>query len=176
MDAIGMEHTLAPFVIAGAIAVASAVGVVVARNSVHSAVFLALNFFCLAILYLLLHAEFLFYVQIAVYAGAIMVLFLFVVMLIRVRTEGTEEDELRWQKPVAVALAVVLIGQAIVVARAVAAEGTKPMPQVAASFGRVEAIGKLLLTKYLLPFELTSILLLVAILGAVVLARKEESE
>jgi len=169
-----VEHTLIPFSITAAIAVASAIAVIATKNSVHSAVFLALNFLCFAVLYLLLHAEFLFYVQIAVYAGAIMVLFLFVVMLIRVRTEGTEPDELRWQKPIAFALGILLIGLAFLIGRA-AAGGTVRMPEVATEFGTVEAIGKLLLTKYLLPFELTSVLLLVAILGAVVLARKEES-
>jgi len=170
-----MEHTLIPFWIVAVIAVASAIAVIATRNSVHSAVFLALNFLCLAVLYLLLRAEFLFYVQIAVYAGAIMVLFLFVVMLIRVRTEGSEPDELRWQKPIAVALALVLIGLAFLIGRAVVGGGAAQMPAVAKGFGTVEAIGELLFTKYLFPFELTSILLLVAILGAVVLARKGES-
>jgi NADH-quinone oxidoreductase subunit J len=171
-----MEHTLVPFFIVAVAAVVSAIGVIGTKNSVHSAVFLALNFVCLAVLYLLLHAEFLFFVQIAVYAGAIMVLFLFVVMLIRVRTEGTEPDELLWQRPIAVALGIVLIGQAVLVARYAVAAGTAQPPQVADAFGKVEAIGELLLTDYLLPFELTSILLLVAILGAVVLARRGESE
>ena len=168
------------FIIFGAIAIAAALGVILSRRPVYSALFLLLNFAALAALYIMLHAQFLAAVQVIVYAGAIVVLFLFVVMLIgggetpdesSARPAGAREPG--WTRIAALVLMVVLIaglGYGIV-------SGTLSQTQGSAVVfgeGSVQAIGQALYTTYLFPFELTSLLLLVGIIGAVVLARKEE--
>ncbi len=164
---------LAVFLPIGAVATFAGVMVVLARRAVHSALFLVLNLFCVAVLYLSLSAEFLAAVQLMVYAGAIVVLFLFVITLLNPRAEeGT--DRLRGQAPVAAGLGALLlveIGLAITSGIfAIPGAASYPPPPVP-SGDNVRAIGALLFTDYLLPFELTSILLLIALLGATVLAK-----
>ena len=165
-----MTLELILFIILALVAIAAALGMVISRNTVYSALFLILNFVTVAVLYLMLNAAFLAMAQIAVYTGAIMVLFLFVIMLL-----GAEslpgKDQLSWQKPMAILLGAVLLAESayILVTRV----GILPPAQTAAeNFGSPEAIGLTLFKQYLLPFEVTSVVLLVAIIGAVVLSRR----
>ena len=147
--------------------------VVTRRNPVHSVLWMLVLFVHMAGLYLFLNAEFLAAVQIIVYAGAIMVLYLFVIMLLNLRKE---EKEFRLQKqwPVSLLTAVLfmvvlisIVGQITVLPEL----GEYSIEAIQAE-GSMMTIGKVLYTKYLLPFEIASVLLLVAILGAVVLAKK----
>ncbi len=167
------------FIIFALIAVAAAVGVVVSRKPVYSALFLLLNFVTLAGLYIMLEAQFIAAVQVIVYAGAIVVLFLFVVMLIG----GGELTDIRDPQktlrqrltaPRIAALVLVLLLLAgmvfgLVTGQLSAAQGS------AAAFdhGSAQAIASVLYTDYLLPFELAAVLLLVGLVGAVVLAQRE---
>lgn len=165
-----MSLELLLFLIIALVAVAAALGMLFSRSALYAALFLITNFGAVAVLYLLLNAPFLAVVQVSVYAGAIMVLFLFVIMLLGAERLGREPEAptMRWQRPLAIALAVVLIVQAIYVfaTRASAA------PAVA---GAIDAgplnIGKTLINSYLLPFEVIAIVLLAAMIGAVVLTR-----
>ncbi len=147
----------------------SAIGVVVARNPVNAAMSLVAAFFFLAGIYVLLTAHLLAFLQVLVYAGAIMVLFLFVIMLL---TTGDENYARARVKAMQVAGVFGAAGVMAVVVRAVQELGVLPMRQVAADFGTVKAVGRILFTQYLLPFEATSLLLLVAIVGAVVVAKQ----
>ena len=159
------------FTILAAIAIASALGMLVSRDAVYSALNLILNFVTVAIFYLLLDAPFIALTQITVYAGAIMVLFLFVIMLLgaeRLRTRNT----LSWQQPVAIASGVLLLIMTVYVI--FVRPGTmQEAGDVAAGFGSPVEVGLLLFDEYLLPFEVTSILLLVAIVGAILLTLKQ---
>lgn len=177
------------FVIFAAIAVAAALGVILSRKPVYSALFLLLNFATLAALYIMLQAQFLAAVQVIVYAGAIVVLFLFVIMLIGGGELGAGDREtsgqadkaasphflalLGWPRIAALVLAVLLltgVSYGLLTGQLHAGQGT------AAAFGQgsVEVIAGALYTDYLLPFEMTSVLLLVGMIGAVVLARRHE--
>jgi len=170
-----MTIDLILFLILALISVAAALGMLLSRNTVYSALFLVLNFVTVAVFYLLLGAPFIAMAQITVYAGAIMVLFLFVIMLL-----GTEVlppgKALPWQKPVAGVLAAVLAIESIylllVRARSVA-EVTTPDAAIN-SMDSLREMGMMLFNRYLLPFEVTSILLLVAMVGAIVLTKKEK--
>jgi NADH-quinone oxidoreductase subunit J len=148
---------------------ASAVGVVVSRNPVNAAMSLVSAFFFLAGIYVVLVAHLVAFLQVLVYAGAVMVVFLFVIMLLALHDENLREARLKamqWAGVIGAA------GVAIVVANAIQAAGPMPWKAVAQDFGTVRAVGKLLFTQYLLPFEATSVLLLVAIVGAVVVAKQ----
>lgn len=160
-----------------AAAVVSAVFVVIKKNPVSSAVCLVITFLSLAGFYMLLNAHFIAAVQILVYAGAIMVLFLFVIMLMDLKREEDFLSKLRVQKYFGIVFAVILLAEVFLVIKAFA---TQPLSKeiytpenIAAAGGNTKAIGKLLFTDFLLPFEVTSVLLLVAIIGAVVLGKKE---
>jgi NADH-quinone oxidoreductase subunit J len=159
------------FIILAVVALASALGMLLGRNAVHSALYLVLNFSTIAIFFLILKAPFLFVTQITIYAGAIMVLFLFVVMLLGAdRLGGGGSEAGKWQLPVSIALAFLLIvtfiyvlisgGDAAVGSSTAAVEG-----------GPVE-IGLALFESYVFPFEVASVLLLVAMVGVVVLRTK----
>ena len=149
------------------VATAAAAGVVVARKPVHSALFLLLNFATLAVMYIGLNAQFLAAVQIIVYAGAIVVLFLFVIMLLGWHTGETVDPSRRWTRY----LSLVLVEVVYVVSQVIL--GTTVPPAVGApGSGSAQAIGEALYTSYLLPFEITSVLLLVGIVGAIVLSRR----
>jgi NADH-quinone oxidoreductase subunit J len=157
------------------ISVASAIGLLVMRNAVHSALFLIANFFTLAVFYLLLDAPFLFAVQIIVYAGAIMVLFLFVIMLLGVEGSEPARDRLRAQKPVAIALGVAFaaeIAAAIHAGVGFATKAPEGFDKVNAG-GNPQAVAKVLFERYFFPFEVTSILLIVAAIAAMVLAQRK---
>jgi NADH-quinone oxidoreductase subunit J len=158
------------FYIFAALAVAAAISVVAQRTPIFSALSLIVVLCSLAVVYLLLGAEFIAVLQVIVYAGAIMVLFVFVIMLLNAGREVRSDRSriARWLGPplVAALLAEVLLA----VWKQFPAAGTRPAASLSA--GPV-AIGHLLFRNYVLPFEATSILILVAILGAVVLAKKE---
>ena len=157
------------------ISIASAVGMLLMRNAIHAALFLVVNFFCLAVFYLLLDAPFLFAVQIIVYAGAIMVLFLFVIMLLGVDSNVDVRERLRGQRIVAVVLAVGFVAELFVALRAGIGFATKApegFDQVNAG-GNAQAVATVLFRDYFFPFEVTSILLIVAAIAAMVLARRE---
>ena len=137
--------------------------------SIHSALFLLLSFVAMAGLFVLARAEFLAAVQILVYAGAILVLFLFVVMLLSLSDAELGFDRVTAVKWVGIAGGLGVFGLLI---RAISEVPVQAMRPVAADYGTVKAVGKLLFTQYLLPFEATSVLLLVAIVGAVVVAKQ----
>ncbi len=168
-----MDATLILFIILAITAVATALGLLISRSAVYAALFLVLNFACVAIFYLLLGAPFLAMAQITVYAGAIMVLFLFVIMLL-----GAEKlpkgDVLPVQRPLAIGAAVILFGEAIflLVQRVRSAAVLQDPGTWENSMDSLREMAGQLFTTYLLPFEVTSILLLVAMVGAIVLTRQ----
>jgi len=170
-----MTTDLALFIGLAAISILTAISMLLSRDSIYSALFLVLNFLAVATLYLLLNAAFIAMVQITVYAGAIMVLFLFVIMLL-----GPSRDTLggpfRWQLPAAI-----LLGLGLVAELAISILGRgEALPAGATSlgeaFGSPSSVGKLLFSEYLVPFEITSVLLLVAMVGAIILTRRKKRE
>ncbi len=162
------------FAVAAAIILAGAIGVVVARNPVHSALMLVMTLFGVAVMFVLQQASFLAAVQVIVYAGAIVVLFLFVIMFLGVdREEDITKENLRGQRPLAAAL--VLLGTTGLLLLGEVSKWTTGQPHVAGSdtgAPNVNLLGKSLYTTYLFPFEATSALLIIAVVGAVVLARR----
>ena len=156
------------------IAVASGIAMLMQRNAVHAALLLIVNFFCIAIFFLLLDAPFLFAVQVIVYAGAIMVLFLFVIMLLGVEGDETLRERLVGQRAGAIALGVALAGEVFFAARAGIGFATKAPGGFdrVNSGGNTQALARVLFRDYFFPFEATSILLIVAAVAAVVLARR----
>jgi NADH-quinone oxidoreductase subunit J len=157
------------------VAAGSGIAMLLMRNAVHAALLLIVNFFCLAVMYLLLDAPFLFAVQIIVYAGAIMVLFLFVIMLLGVDREEDLRERLIGQRPVAVALGLAVAVEVAVAIRAGVGLATKAPEGFDAvnAGGNTQALARVLFTRYLLPFELTSVLLIVAAIAAMVLAQRK---
>jgi NADH-quinone oxidoreductase subunit J len=152
-------------------AVAAAVGMLFSRNAVYSAIFLVFNFTTVAVLYLTLGAPFIALAQITVYAGAIMVLFLFVIMLLGAEKLSANEP-LAWQRPLAIGLGTLLLGEAVYLV-AVQSGMNAPLQTMQGQFGGPVEVGLALFNRYLLPFEVTSILLLVALIGAIVLTKVE---
>jgi NADH-quinone oxidoreductase subunit J len=163
------------FVILASAAVVTAVLVILQRNPMVSAIFLILTLFCLAGIYLLLNAPFLAAIQLLVYAGAIMVLFLFVIMLLNLEKEQKIITRHRLQKIFGVFLGLVLLVQIGSVFHSIFLTGEKGFfpPDKVAALGNTEVVARLLFTDFLLPFEITSVLLLVAIIGAIILAKRE---
>ena len=153
------------------IAVASAIGMLFMRNAVHAALFLIVDFMCVAVMFLLLDAPFLFAVQIIVYAGAIMVLFLFVIMLLGVDRHENLREGLRGQRIAGVAIAVGVALEIGLAVRAGIGFGRHAAPSTLS--GTAEALAKPLFTTYFFPFEVTSILLIVAAIAAMVLAQRK---
>jgi NADH-quinone oxidoreductase subunit J len=157
------------------ISVASAIGMLLMRNAVHAALFLVVNFFCLAVFYLILDASFLFAVQIIVYAGAIMVLFLFVIMLLGVDRGDDLRERLVAQRPLALALGVGFVIEIVLAVRAGIGFATKAPAGFDAvnEPGNTQAIASVLFRDYFFPFEATSILLIVAAVAAMVLGQRK---
>ncbi|HUC37067.1 MAG TPA: NADH-quinone oxidoreductase subunit J [Acidimicrobiales bacterium] len=168
----------AVFAAAALCILAGAIGVVVARNPVHAALMLVLTLFGVAVLFVEQQANFLAAVQVIVYAGAIVVLFLFVIMFLGVdRRENVALEPLRAQRPLAVAL--VALGLAGLLVLGIAAHWSVGAHSVAGaqsgqSGGDVAALGRSVFTTYLFPFEITAALLVIAVVGAVVLARRPQ--
>ena len=151
-------------------ALSTGIVMVLQPNPVRSALFLVLNLFCVAVLYLLLNAWFLAAVQVLVYAGAIMVLFLFVIMFLGVDRREALMETIRGQRGLAIGLGALLVGVMVVSIRL--GVGLTGAPGPAAEGDNVEAVGRTLFTKFVFPFEVTSILLIVAAIAAMVLARR----
>jgi NADH-quinone oxidoreductase subunit J len=172
-----MNLTLILFYVLAVAAVGTAAGLLFSRNSVYAALFLVLNFATVAIFYLLLGAPFIALVQVTVYAGAIMVLFLFVIMLL-----GAEKlpkaQVLPWQGPLAIGLAAVLLVEAgFVLFQRLHSTAILAAPGAELNTtATLQTLGMALFSQYLLPFEVTSILLLVAMVGAIVLTKQVKGE
>ncbi|BDG03321.1 NADH-quinone oxidoreductase subunit J [Anaeromyxobacter oryzae] len=149
--------------------VVTACGVVVSRNPVYAAMNLVAAFFFMAGIYILLVAHLVAFMQILVYAGAVMVLFLFVIMLLSLDEHVVMKEQHRAIQIIG-ALGVVML--VAVIASAIADVNGGAPAVLSPEFGTVKAVGKVLFTQYLLPFEVTSILLLAAIVGAVVVAKE----
>ena len=154
------------------------VAVIATPNTVHSVMFLVMNFLCVAVIYVVLEAEFLAVIQVLVYAGGIVVLYLFVVMLVNLTRPPEAHQDPRRLGLVGLALAgALLLELAGIVVYSYGREPSAPVAAVAASpaeiQGNVEQLGWLLYTDYLIPFEVASVLLLVAMVGAIVLAKRE---
>ncbi len=164
------------FAVFFSLAIGSAISLLVQRNPIYSAVSLVGVFVALAGLYIMLAAPFIAAVQIIVYAGAIMVLVVFVIMLLNVETEERRPLRLRFLVPTAAALAAVLVAEAAFVIFYVQDPAFAPLNPNAAgnasNTGLTDSIGTGLFTIYLLPFEITSILILMALVGAITLARR----
>ena len=161
------------FYLVSFVAVMSGFLVVRCKSPVHSALALVNTFFCLAVFYVMLYAPFMAAIQIMVYAGAIMVLILFVIMLLNLGADAQRKytHGLVWGA-VCGLLTLIVTGFLVKRGSVTGMEGDIT-PEVVKSFGHTELIGKAIFTDFLLPFEITSILLLVAIIGAVILAKKE---
>ena len=163
------------FAVASAIVLAGGVGVVVARNPVHAALMLVMTLFGVAVLFVLQRDDFLAAVQVIVYAGAIVVLFLFVIMFLGVdKEENLRVEPLRGQRPVAVALGLLaLVGTLVLGSVSHWTTGAHAVSGRAdAPGGNVALLGRSVFTTYLFPFEVTAALLVIAVVGAVVLARR----
>ena len=160
------------FAVAAAIVLLGAIGVVAARNPVHSALMLVMTLFGIAVLFVAQNAHFLAAVQVIVYAGAIVVLFLFVIMLIGVdKEENVRADELRFQRPLAFVLSALALVEIVLLGRAEWATGAVANAPIDDT-PDVEQLARSIFTTYLLPFEATSVLLVIAVVAAVVLARR----
>lgn len=162
------------FIVLAFTAIATAAGMLLSRHAVYSSLFLVLNFATVAVFYLILNAPFIALTQITVYAGAIMVLFLFVIMLLGAE-KLARSKALPWQRPLAIGLAVILVAETayLLIYRNPA---STTMGEIVETFGDPRSIGEFLFNEYLLPFEITSVLLLVAMVGAIVLTKKEKGE
>jgi NADH-quinone oxidoreductase subunit J len=162
------------FAVAAAIVLAGAIGVVAARNPVHSALMLVMTLFGIAVLFVLQRANFLAAVQVIVYAGAIVVLFLFVIMFLGVdREENIAIEPLRGQRPLAIGL--VLLGTTGLLLLGEVGHWTTGAPHTSGldtGQANVNLLGRSVYTTYLFPFEATAALLIIAVVGAVVLARR----
>ena len=170
-----MSLDLILFLILALVAIATAIGMLMSRNAVYSALFLVLNFVTVAVFYLLLGAPFIAMAQITVYAGAIMVLFLFVIMLLGAESLAPAEV-LPWQKPLAGILGFILAAEAtyLFVTKARPVGDILPPADAVNTMDNLRLLGETLFTEYLLPFEVTSILLLVAMVGAIVLTNRQK--
>jgi NADH-quinone oxidoreductase subunit J len=163
------------FFAAAGITLGAAVSLILQRNPVHAAMLLVATLFGVALLFVLQQAHFLAAVQVIVYAGAIVVLFLFVIMLLGVDKRDDLHETLPLQRPLAIGLGVVLVAMVFALASTkwvTASPNTDPHSGLVAGSGTVEALGRSLFARYLFPFEMTSVLLVIAAVGAVVLARR----
>jgi NADH-quinone oxidoreductase subunit J len=163
------------FFIAAIAILVGALGVVISRNPVHAALMLVLTLFGIAVEFINQQADFLAAVQVIVYAGAIVILFLFVIMLLGVdREENVAAEPLKGQRPVALALGLMVLLELAALGRISNwATGT---PSTAGPLNgpgeNIQKLGQSIFTRYLFPFEVTSVLLVIAVIGAVVLARR----
>ncbi len=170
-----MSSEMVFFLILAFIAVSSGILMITRVNPVNSALFLILNFLALAGMYLTLHAQFVAVIQILVYAGAIMVLVLFVIMLLNLQDNAPLREHIRAPQLLSIGAAAVVLAillQVLLWNSGSTLDALRTQSPQAANLGTVESIGLVLFTEYVLPVELTAILLLVAMIGAVVLAKK----
>ena len=166
------------FFFAAALALGGALGVVLGRNPVHCALLLVVTLVAVAIFFLLQEAQLVAAVQIIVYAGAIVVLFLFVIMLLGVDKEESLRDPIPYQRPAAVALGAILLAEIFVLAGrtwatgATSTRGSVRRPVDGQDLGNIQRVARTMFTDFLWAFELTAVLLVIAVVGAVVLARR----
>lgn len=161
------------FAACAVIVLSGAIGVVISRNPVHAALSLVMTLFGIAVLFVALEAHFLAAVQVIVYSGAIVVLFLFVIMLLDIRREQTPwAPGDRGRILLAILLSGTLLVELVLVVGRRLTLAPAGAPPLAGGFGTTQTVGRLLFTDYLFPFEITSIILLVAMVGAMVLAKK----
>lgn len=167
---------LVTFLIAGCAVVLGALGVILMRNPVHSALSMVMTLFAVAVLFIEQDAQFLAAVQVIVYAGAIVVLFLFVIMLLGVdKKENLAKDQLRGQRPLAFLAVLVIFVEVLALSKGNWASGAKATVLSTSSSGsNVVQLARSIFTTYLLPFEATSVLLIIAVVGAVVLVRRSD--
>ena len=158
----------AVFFVVALVATGSALALILRKNAIHGALFLIVNLGSIAVLYLMLGAEFLAAAQVIVYAGAIMVLFVFAIMVLIPGKEETGPDPRRGARLLAVPVGALLF---LLLALVVAGRWSGPRGPAGPS-GSVAAVGRLLFTNYLFPFELASVLLLAAMVGVLLLARR----
>lgn len=167
------------FFIFAALAILSAISVIVRRNPVHSGISLLVTFVCFAAIYILLNAQFIAVIQVTIYAGAILVLVLFTIMLLNLRQSGPKFLDLLFNTRLGVA-SLVFVGLLILEFATLFALNAISPARVSGGYGNsviqangaIESLSEVLFTKYLYPFEVASVLLLVAIIGAVVLSRR----
>lgn len=158
------------FYVFAALTVAAGVMVVIARNPVHAVLFLVLTFFTTAVLWMLLRAEFLSLVLIFVYVGAVMTLFLFVIMMLDIDRARFREKFVHFL-PIGLLILIALVGlMAFVVSPAHLGDSAKGLPAVAADYNNTAEMGNLLYSDYIFPFEVAGLILLVAIIAAITLA------
>ncbi len=157
------------FWVLAVLSIATALAVITNRNPMYSVLLLVVNFFCIGGLYLTLNAEFIAVIQIIVYAGAIMVLFLFVVMLLNLGSEKSLEPAFDAKKGLAFLLGLAFLAEMLVAMKDFSAIGSA---KETFEYGKVEKIGLQLMTQYVYPFEMISVILLVALIGALMIAKK----
>ena len=164
------------FYIFAALSVFGAIGVLFLKNPIHCALSLVGTFFCLGSIYVMLNAEFVAVIQVLIYAGAIMVLFLFVLMLLSSKDTHMSSNKLTLGKILAVLLSLGIFFQIAVLFTGndlkLGSKGKYPI-EVVEEIGSIALIGRLLFTDYILSFEIIAILLLVAVIGAVVIAKRK---
>ena len=178
MGAIGFKFIV--FIIAAVVVIVSSLLMTTRKNPVHSALWMVLAFFFMAVIYLLLNAQFIAVAQVMVYAGAIMMLILFVIMMVSLdnghKNEQTEIASSFVKKVAAALVMTILAVELLFVAlfyQITARPGSSP-PEAVSSIGNTKAVGSLLYGQYIFPFEIASVLLLVGIVGAVVLSKKSK--
>ena len=170
-----MNTDLIVFLILALVAVGTARGLLLSRNAVYAALFLVLNFTTVAVFYLLLGAPFIALSQVTVYAGAIMVLFLFVIMLLGAERLSGSRQSLSWQWGYPLVLGILLFGSVAYLLLTGALTAGITAPDAAANSSEtLKSMSLMLFNEYLLPFEVTSILLLTAMIGAIVLTKQEK--
>jgi NADH-quinone oxidoreductase subunit J len=165
-----MEKVL--FIIFAVVAVAAALNILLQRNPLHSALSLVGTLIALSALYVMLRAQFIAAIQVVVYAGAIMVLFVFVIMLLNAPKEAPYIEKHKSLRFLAIPFAGLLIAEAFYIIRSVRPIEMPATDDSAQAVGTTLSVGTKLFTDYLLPFEVTSVLILMAIVGAMVLARR----
>ena len=154
----------------GGLAVVTALLMVTRQNPIASALWLVINFFLFAALFVTLSAHFIAVIQILLYAGAIMVLFIFVIMLLNLKEEEIKPRQLQFSGLLGGGLVIYLI---VLLVLGLLKIPAAPFEASTEDFGYIAPVGRLLFTKYLVPFELTSVLLLVAIVGSVVMGKRK---
>ena len=161
------------FFVVAAVAVIMSIMVVTCKNPINSALSLVMTFFCLATFYVMLDAPFMAVTQVIVYAGAIMVLIVFVIMLLNVRTETVKSNTHSVLAGSVMGVFVLFLTCWFLIKGSLTGATGNMDSSLIVKYGHVELIGKALFTDFLLPFEITSLLLLAAIVGAVILAKKK---
>ena len=163
-----MTASILFFIVIGAVCLASAIGVITSRMPIHSALYLLVNFVSLAVLYVTLEAQFLAAAQVIIYAGGIVILILFVIMLIGSEKIETRAPHRNWTPFAGILLGVTLIASMI---HSFTESASPAGATTTINGGAPETVGMALFTQYILPFEMAAVLLLVALLGALLLAR-----